>query len=178
MKRRKIVVLSCVVFLFIGAFAAFEYSKSRGNVVKVLVSTPQLQSVEVGDYPTLNDGQKLAIQELSRQLKIHPKTSNFKVSWITPSKISDKSTVAFFLSNNMKSQLLSWNFSFPPGSSLTWRYPFYVKNITFGGRNSLYVDPVFSPLKIHRAARLKQAPLGEMRDRGLYGTGYDYRDSK
>ena len=119
MKRREIVVLSCVVFLFIGAFAAFEYSKSRGNVVKVLVSTPQLQSVEVGDYPTLNDGQKLAIQELSRQLKIHPKTSNFKVSWITPSKISDKSTVAFFLSCNMKSQLLSWNFSFPPGSSLT-----------------------------------------------------------
>ena len=178
MKRRKIAILFCVVLLLVGAFAAFEYSKSRGNVVKVLISTPQLQSVDIGDYPTLNDGQKLAIQELSRQLKIHPKTMNFKVMWATPPQKADKPTAAFFLSYALKTQILGWDFQYLSRPRLTWRYPFYRSAVIFGGRDGLYVDPKYTPQEIHRAAQSKSLLLGTMWNRNLYGAGYDYQNSK
>ena len=38
-----------LVLLLIGAFAYIQYSKRHVNNVKVLVSTPQLQSVNIGN---------------------------------------------------------------------------------------------------------------------------------
>ena len=69
--RRKIAIaLLCSVFLVV--FAKIEYSKSRANVVRVLVSTPQLQSLDIGFYENEKDGAKAAEAELRRQIASQP----------------------------------------------------------------------------------------------------------
>ena len=65
--------------VLVAVVARFEYSKSRANVVRVLVNTPELQSVDIGSYNNLEDGQRAAIQHLSRQAKIHLSTMQFFV---------------------------------------------------------------------------------------------------
>ena len=85
--RRKIAIaLLCSVFLVV--FAKFEYSKSRANVVRVLVSTPQLQSVDIGFYENEKDAADAAEAELQRQIASHPKLNNFQVIWREPEKNS------------------------------------------------------------------------------------------
>jgi hypothetical protein len=50
MKKRTKIVLLCAAIVLLAVTAKIEYSKSRANVIKVLVSTPQLHSVDIGDY--------------------------------------------------------------------------------------------------------------------------------
>ncbi len=69
-----IAALLCVAF-----FAYIEYSKRNAKRVKVLVSTPQLQSVDIGSYSDAVEARDPAIQELSRQIMAHPKTAVYKI---------------------------------------------------------------------------------------------------
>lgn len=171
MKRRKIGVLACVTLLLVGAFAIFEYSKSRENGVKVMVSTPQLQSVEIGNYATLDEGQRVAIQELSRQIKLFPKTLHFRVFWETPPQLIDKETAEFFLSYNLKTQFLTWDVTYKPRTKLIWGYPFYRRDVYFAGRDGLYIYPRLTSQEIHRAADLKKT-LFVIKARNLIDAGY------
>lgn len=86
-KRTKVVMLLAAIVLCI-AWTKFEYSKPHGNVVTVLVSTPQLQSVDIGDYENAEDGANAAEAELQRQIASHPKLNNFQVIWREPEKNS------------------------------------------------------------------------------------------
>ena len=77
-EKNKVVMLLAAIVLVV-VVARFEYSKSRANVVRVLIDTPQLQSVDIGSYNNLENGQRAAIKELSRQAKLHPNVAQFFV---------------------------------------------------------------------------------------------------
>lgn len=161
MKRRKIAILSCVVLLLVGAFAAFEYSKSRRHVAKVLVSTPELQSVDIGSFTDRIEAKKIAIQELSRQIILHPKTSQYEAHYL------DESNLDFYYSRlvyNPAWQILVWKYREaprarvpPPYWSFVPRFPFIAKITTFSRAYGDYdfgnqKDAVVNDDDIHRAA--------------------------
>lgn len=134
-------VLLCVAF-----FAAFEYSKPKANDVKVLVSTPQLQSVDIGSYDNLEDGQRATIQELSRQLKHHPKTREFEVHLKNPE--TDKEFTLFY--SNYR-HLIDFSFTLRRLShwTVTTKFPFINHQIIFETNDRIHIALELSPSQLH-----------------------------
>lgn len=169
MKRREIVVLSCVVFFFIGAFAAFEYSKSRRHVAKVLVSTPQLQSVEIGRFSSEQEGNKQAIEEISQQIELHPKTAQYEAHYLNNGNLDFYHTKIVY---NRAEKKLLWipkeaprTMLPPPQWSFVPRFPFFRRFAVTSRPYSTYIfderRPVVNDADIHHAA-LNSCSLDEL----------------
>ena len=149
-KSRALRFVVAIALLCVAVFTYIEYSKHKPNAITVLVSTPQLQSVEIDSYSNLEDGQRAAIQELSRQLKAHPKTRDFSLSWniANSNKICEMEYANGWL---LKSHV--YTVSVGP-----WRFiprpPFVGRQTVWdNGETSLIWWPRLSPQEIHKSGQ-------------------------
>lgn len=140
-----VAVLLCVVVL-----AYIEYSKRNVNRVRVLVSTPQMQSIDIGSYDNLEDGQRAAMQQLDRQMKGLPQTLEYQAHWQNQKIDKD-----FYLEYKCQSHQLELHvytrshLMFIP----RFPFPFVRRSIVMNDDTGLDFFPKLSAREMHNATR-------------------------